>query len=383
MGRNIVGETRTELSPATVAVKGGNEHQPGDGISPSIQLSSTFVHSGDPSNSDDGIYSYGRGGSPGYAGLERAIADLEHGADAVVFNAGISAAIAALAEGANGTAVVLPYDAYYGIRARASEMLPQRGIEVRFVDQTNLDDVREALEGASLFWTETPTNPLLAIADLEAIAEICAGMGIPWFCDNTFATPIAQNPLDLGAAGSMHSVTKYIGGHSDLLLGAVAVNDPELARRLRGRRSDVGTQPDGFTCWLARRGSQTLAVRYQRQCENAFELAKRLDAHPAVEHVFYPGLAGHPGHDIAKKQMRGYFGAMLSFIAKGGQDAAQRAVERCEIFVTATSLGGVESLIERRARWTAESAHPALLRLSIGIEDVDDLWRDLENALRS
>jgi cystathionine gamma-synthase len=378
-----MGSKWDDLAPATIAVKGGNEHQKGGGVSPSIQLSSTFVHSGDPSNPEDGLYSYGRSSAPGFSGLERAIADLEHTTDAVVFNAGISAAIAVLAEGVNGTAVVLPYDAYYGIRARASELLPLREIEVRFVDQSNLDDVREAFGGASLFWTETPTNPLLAIADLEAIGEICAQQGIPWFCDNTFATPIAQNPLDFGAAGAMHSVTKYIGGHSDLILGAVAVNDPALAARLRGRRGEVGTQPDGFTCWLARRGSQTLAVRFQRQCENALELAKRLDAHPAVDHVFYPGLPAHPGHAIAKKQMRGYFGAMLSFIVKGGQDAAQRVVDRCEIFVPATSLGGVESLIERRARWTAESAHPALLRCSIGIEDVEDLWRDLENALGS
>jgi cystathionine gamma-synthase len=374
-------ETNEGLAPATIAVKGGNAHQPGAGVSPAIQLSSTFVHSGDPSNPDDGIYSYGRGGSPGFVELERTIAELEHGLDSVVFNAGIAAAIAVLAEGTQGTAVVLPRDAYYGIRARASELLPMRDIEVRFVDQTNLDDVREALAGASLFWTETPTNPLLSIADLEAISEICAEMDVPWFCDNTFATPIAQNPLDLGAAGSMHSVTKYIGGHSDLLLGAVAVNDLDLAKRLRGRRGDIGTQPDGFTCWLARRGSQTLAVRFERQCANALELAQRLHAHPAVEQVFYPGLPAHPGHEIAKKQMRGYFGGMLSFIAKGGQDAAQRVVDRCEILVTATSLGGVESLIERRARWTAESAHPALLRCSIGIEDVDDLWRDLKQAL--
>lgn len=371
------------LSPATIAVKGGNTHEPGAGISPSIQLSSTFAHAGDPTNPEDGIYSYGRGGSPGFIELERTIAELEHGSDAVVFNAGISAAIAALAEGNAGTAVVLPYDAYYGIRARASELLPMRNVEVRYVDQTNLDDVREALQGASLFWTETPTNPLLAIADLEAIGEICAGMNIPWFCDNTFATPVAQNPLDLGAAGAMHSVTKYIGGHSDLILGAVAVNDAALAKRLRGRRGDIGTQPDGFSCWLARRGAQTLVVRFQRQCANALELAQRLQAHPAVEHVFYPGLPTHPGHETAKKQMHGYFGAMLSFIAKGGQDAAQQVVDRCEIFVPATSLGAVESLIERRARWTAESAHPALLRCSIGIEDVEDLWKDLEQALES
>jgi cystathionine gamma-synthase len=376
-----MGSEKRNLAPATLAVKGGYRHERGAGVSPSIQLSSTFDHAGNPADPVDGLYSYGRAGSPGFDVLERAIADLEHANDAVVFNAGISAAIATLAEGATGTAVVMPYDAYYGIRARASEMLPLRDIEVRFVNQSNLDDVGEALSGASLFWTETPTNPLLGIADLEAIGEMCASQGIPWYCDNTFATPIAQNPLEYGAAGSMHSVTKYIGGHSDLILGAVAVNDPDLAKRLRTRRSDVGTQPDGFTCWLARRGSQTLAVRFQRQCDNALELARRLQAHPAVEQVFYPGLPSHPGHETAKKQMRGYFGAMLSFIVKGGQEAAQRVVDRCEVFVPATSLGGVESLIERRARWTAESAHPALLRCSIGIEDVEDLWRDLDRSL--
>lgn len=376
-----MGRHTDDLAPATIAVKGGFDHQQGSGVAPAIQLSSTFIHSGDPSNPDDGVYSYGRGGSPGFVELERVIAQLEHGRDSVVFNAGISAAIAALADGAPGTAVVLPFDAYYGIRARASELLPQRNIEVRFVDQTNLDDVREALQGASLFWTETLTNPLLSVADLDAIAEICAQMEVPWFCDNTFATPIAQNPLDYGAAGAMHSVTKYIGGHSDLILGAVAVNDPELAKRLRGRRGNIGTQPDGFGCWLARRGAQTLAVRYQRQCENALELATRLAAHPAVEHVYYPGLPSHPGHDTAKKQMHGYFGAMLSFIPHGGEHAAQRVVERCEVFVPATSLGSVESLIERRARWVAESTHPALNRVSVGIEDIEDLWRDFEQAL--
>lgn len=375
-------ERRTsDLASATIAVKGGIEHDAGAGVSPAIQLSSTFVHAGDPSNPDDGVYSYGRGGSPGYAGLERVVAELEHAHDAVVFNAGISAAIAVLAVSAPGTAVVLPHDAYYGIRARAAELLPLRDIEVRFVDQTRLDDVRAALTGASLVWTETPTNPLLALVDLEAIGALCAERAIPWFCDNTFATPIAQHPLDYGAAGSMHSVTKYIGGHSDLILGAVAVRDSELAQRLRGYRSNGGTQPDGFTCWLARRGAQTLAVRYQRQCANALELANRLQLHPAVEHVFYPGLPHHPGHEIARRQMRGYFGGMISFIVKDGQEAAQQVVDRCELFVPATSLGGVESLIERRARWTAESAHPALLRLSIGIEDVDDLWRDLQQAL--
>ncbi len=379
-----MGETNEGLAPATIAVKGGNAHQPGAGVSPSIQLSSTFVHSGDPSNPDDGIYSYGRGGSPGFVELERTIAELEHGADSVVFNAGIAAAIAALAEGTEGTAVVLPYDAYYGIRARASELLPLRDIEVRLVDQTNLDDVREALAGASLFWTETPTNPLLSIADLEAIAEICAGMNIPWFCDNTFATPIAQNPLDY-RRGRRNAQCDQVHRRSQRpapWCGRGERSRPgKTIARTPGRRRNPARRvsPAGWRVVDRKR----LAVRFERQCANALELAQRLHAHPAVEHVFYPGLPSHPGHEIAKKQMRGYFGAMLSFIVKGGQDAAQRAVDRCDVFVTATSLGGVESLIERRARWTAESAHPALLRCSIGIEDVDDLWSDLERALDS
>lgn len=375
-------EQHRKQTMATIAVKGGVVHTSGAGISPPIQLSSTFAHSGDPSNVDDGRYTYGRGGSSGYHELECVIAELEYGTDAVVFNAGISAAIAILMEAKPETAVVLPYDAYYGIRARASELLPSRNIEVRFVDQTDLEAMQNALQGASLCWIETPTNPLLAVADLEAIAALCAERHVPWFCDNTFATPVAQNPLELGAAGVMHSVTKYIGGHSDLILGAVAVADPALAARLRTQRSNVGTQPDGFSCWLARRGAQTLVVRYQRQCANALELAARLHGHPAVTRIFYPGLPIHPGHDLAKRQMHGYFGGMLSIIVDGGQDAAQRVVDRCELFVPATSLGSVESLIERRARWTAESADPALLRLSIGIEDVEDLWRDLESALR-
>jgi cystathionine gamma-synthase len=204
---------------------------------------------------------------------------------------------------------------------------------------------------------------------------------VPWYCDNTFASPALQHPISHGAAGSMNSLTKYIGGHSDLILGAIVTNDAGLAARLRARRNQIGTQPDGFSCWLARRGAQTMPLRVRQQSANALELATRLASHPAVQQVYYPGLPNHPGHEIAASQMTGGFGGMLSMIVHGGAERAQAVVDACRLWTPATSLGSVESLIERRARWAGEVADPALLRLPVGIEDVDDLWNDLEQAL--
>lgn len=367
-----------DLDLATIAVRGCGAHRTGDEVTPPIHLSSTFVHPGVPA---PGEYSYARGGNPANAQIEPILASLEGGADCVLFNAGIAAANAVLAEALPGTAVVMPYDAYYGIRVRAERELPMLGVEVRLVDQTDLAALEQALEGASLLWAETPTNPLLSIADLEAIGKIAAAKGVPWFVDNTFATSLLQRPIEFGAAGSMHSLTKYVGGHSDLLLGAVITADEQVAQRLRSRRNDTGTQADGFSTWLARRGLQTMPLRVQRQSETAMELARRLVDHPAVETVFYPGLSAHPGHDIARNQMRGGFGGMFSILVKGGEQGAQRVVERCQLWVPATSLGGVESLVERRARWAGETAPPELLRFSAGLETVDDLWRDLEQAM--
>jgi cystathionine gamma-synthase len=369
-----------ELGPSTVAVRGGFEPAVGEGISPAIELSSTFHHPIDP---DPSVlpYSYGRDLSPGFVPLERAMADLEHARHAVVFNAGMAAAIPLLFEATPGTALVMPFDCYFGIRVYAETYLPERHVEVRLVDQTDLAAVERALDGASFFWTETPTNPLLAVADLAAIGALCAERGIPWATDNTFATPILQNPLDHGAIAVMHSVTKYIGGHSDLVLGAVATSDDELLKRLRTYRGKNGTQPDGFSAWLARRGAQTLAIRVRQQSASALEIAKRLDAHPQVTTVYYPGLPGHPGHEIATRQMRRGFGGMLSFEIAGGAAEAEAVIRACRIWMPATSLGSVESLIERRARWTGETAPPQLIRLSVGIEDLDDLWNDLEQAL--
>ena len=367
-----------DLKRATLAVTGGRSHSIGEGLVPAIELSSTFVAPGNPAPGD---FTYGRGDSPGFGDLERALALIENGTDAVVFNAGIAASNVLFDGTPAGKAVVMPYDAYYGIRVRAETVMPPRGSEVRFVDQQDLDAVDAALDGAGFLWTETPTNPLLAVANLTAIGKLAAKHHVPWACDNTFATPALQRPLEFGAIASMSSLTKYVGGHSDLILGSVAVSDAELAALLRQRRSSSGTQPDGFSCWLARRGLQTMPLRVERQSASALELAQRLSQHPRISAVYYPGLPDHPGHDVAAVQMEGGFGGMMSIIVAGGAEGAQSVLDRVELWVPATSLGGVESLIERRARWSGEVADPALLRLSTGIEDVDDLWRDLEQAL--
>lgn len=366
------------FGPATIAVKGGIEAAVGDGLTPPIHLASTFVLTGDPG---PGILGYARGGSPAYDPLETALARLEGGVSGVLFSAGVAAANALLDEAQPGTALVMPQDAYYGIRVRAQEVFPERGIEVRLIDQNDLGALDQALDGASFLWTETPTNPLLAVSDLAAIGELAANHGVPWACDNTFATPILQRPLEYGAVATMHSVTKYIGGHSDLLLGAAVCADADLAARLRSRRSSSGTQPDGFSSWLARRGLQTLPLRIRHQCDTAMELATRAKAHPAIEHVYYPGLPDDPGHHVAARQMDGRFGGIFSILVRGGVAAAQAVVDAVRVWTPATSLGSVESLIERRARWAGETADPALVRLSVGLEDVDDLWRDLDEAL--
>ncbi len=368
----------SKLDPATVAVRGSRVHGRGVGIVPPIELSSTFRM---PDAPQDGEFSYARSGHPANAQIEPTLAELEGGTDCVVFNAGIAAANAVLDEAKPGTAIVMPRDAYYGIKVRAQRDLPLRNVEVRLVDQTDLGELERALDGASLFWAETPTNPLMAIADLEAIGEMCARLHVPWAVDNTFATSLLQRPLDFGAMASMHSLTKYVGGHSDLLLGGVITRDSEFAARLRARRNDQGTQADGFSLWLARRGLQTMPLRVAHQSAAAMELATRLTAHPRVERVCYPGLQDHPGHEIAARQMQGGFGGMLSILVKGGGEAAQRVIDRCEIWVPATSLGGVESLIERRAKWSGETAPPELLRLSVGLEGLEDIWNDLDRAL--
>jgi len=253
---------------------------------------------------------------------------------------------------------------------------------VDFIDFTDLSAVERAIPNAALAWVETPTNPHLHVTDLRAVGAICAQSGVRWVVDNTFSTPVLTRPIEYGAWAVLESVTKYLGGHTDVLLGAVATNDADLRERMEHQRARIGTQPDGFSCWLARRGLQTLPIRVRRQSESALRIATELKAHPKVERVYYPGLPDDPGHEVASRQMCGGFGGMLSFVVAGGKAAANRLTELTEVWVPATSLGSVESLIERRSRWDGdEVVDPALLRLSTGIEDPDDLWNDLAQAL--
>ena len=381
-GKSPVSDTieKRSLAPATIAVKSGFHSKPGEGIVPPIHVASTYNLPGDPV---PGGMTYGRGESPAFAQIERPLTELEGGIDTVAFNAGVSAAVALFDEAPPGGALVLPNDLYFGFAVYARDVLAGRGIELRFVDMADLAAVETAINGAAFLWTETPTNPHLTLVDLDAIGKIAAAHDVPWACDNTFASPLLQRPLEYGAVASMHSATKYIGGHSDVIMGAAIVADAELAARLRKRRSQTGTQPNGFSCWLARRGLQTMPLRVRQSSASALELATRLKRRSDVAQVFYPGLPDHPDHDIAARQMHGGFGGMFSFVVEGGQNRAQAVIDRCEVWTPATSLGSVESLIERRAKWTGEVAGPALLRCSTGIEDVEDLWDDLLLGLES
>lgn len=367
------------LSVDTLAVRGGYRTRLGEGLSPSINLSSTYNL---PADGDQGFTAYGRSDVPGFDMFQRAIADVERAEHALVFNSGTSAMIALVDEVPVGGKIVFTQEAYHGFVHYVRDIIAPRGVDVRFVDLTDLGAVEAALPGAALLWAESPTNPHLRICDLAAISRLCAESGVPWVCDNTFATPILTQPIALGAWAVMESVTKYLSGHSDLLLGAIATNDADLLDRLEHRRARYGTQPDGFTCWLARRGMQTLAIRVHRQSSTAQLIAERLREHPKVTRVYYPGLPDDPGHEVAKRQMCGGFGGMLSFVVRGGKEAANRLTESTRVWVPATSLGSVESLIERRSRWDGDDiVDPALLRLSVGIEDPEDLWADLEQAL--
>jgi len=368
-----------QLSIDTLSVRGGYQPTLGQGLSPDINLSATYYLPGD---GDEGLVAYGRSDVPGFKVFERAVADVENASHALVFNSGTSAMVALLDQFRSGDRIVFTRDAYHGFIHYAQDQLQQRGVTVDFVDCTDLAAIERAVPGAALLWVESPTNPHLLVTDLHAVAEICARHSVRWICDNTFATPVLTRPIEYGAWAVLESVTKYLAGHTDLILGAVATNDAELRELMEHQRARIGTQPDGFTCWLARRGMQTIAIRVRRQSDTALFIAQQLQAHPKVSAVYYPGLPSDPGHEVAKRQMCGGFGGMLSFVVRGGKEAANRLTESTEVWLPATSLGSVESLIERRSRWDGDDiVDPALLRLSTGIEDPRDLWNDLAQAL--
>jgi cystathionine gamma-synthase len=348
-----------------------------------IYLTTTFER-----HADGGYprgYRYSREGTPNRAALEACLAALERGAGAVAFASGLAANMAVLELLNAGDRLVAPLEAYYGTLKQFTEHAQRRGVAVACVDFRDLTALKAAVgDRTRLLWLETPTNPLLNVTDLKLATAIGHRAGALVVCDNTFATPVCQRPFDFGVDIVLHSGTKYLGGHSDVLSGVLVVReDTALLARLQEWQRMSGSALGPFDCWLLRRSISTLALRVRTQCAGALKVAEFLAGHDAVEQVFYPGLPQHPGHAIAAAQMPGGFGAMLSVCIAGGREAALRTAGRTRLFTRATSLGAVESLIEHRASIEGRGSRTPqnLLRLSVGIEEPEDLIDDLAQAL--
>ena len=370
----------------TRAIHAGQEPDPATGaiITP-IYQTSTFVqeavgvHKG---------YDYARVGNPTRTALQVALASLENAKHGVAFSSGLGATTTLMHLVDPGQRVVLIADVYGGVYRMTSQVYEPKGYRFTYVPAAEFDDNLPAHldEDVQLVWVETPSNPLLNVVDIRKAADAAHAVGALLVVDNTFATPYLQQPLELGADVVVHSATKYLGGHSDAVLGVAATNDPTIAERLYFLQKSLGAVPGPFDCWLVLRGLKTLAVRMRQHCENAMAVALWLERKGNVERVFYPGLPSHPGHVIAARQMRD-FGGMVSFLAESEQHATE-LVARTKLFKLAESLGGVESLIEVPAKMTHASTATApfaspsnLVRLSVGIENVQDLIGDLEHAL--
>jgi cystathionine gamma-synthase len=368
----------------TLAVHAGREPDPATGaLREPIQLSTTFERDADGSYPRG--YEYARTRNPNRASLERALAAIEGGVESVAFASGSAATLAAFALAAPGGRIVCSSDCYHGTAKQLRQMLPQWGLSAEFVDTTDNAAVARALETpAAMLWVETPSNPLLRVSDLATLASLAHDRGALLGCDNTFASPILQRPFEVGADLVMHSTTKYLGGHSDVLGGVLVVRDRgTVLDRLRDYQGTAGGVPSPFDCWLVLRSLATLPLRVRAQAAAALAVARFLDADPRVERVHYPGLASHPGHALASRQMRDGFGAVVSCQVPGSAKEAMLVAARTRIFTRATSLGGVESLIEHRASVEGpQSRTPQnLLRMSIGLEAVSDLIADLDEAL--
>ncbi|HEY3260477.1 MAG TPA: cystathionine gamma-synthase [Pseudonocardiaceae bacterium] len=379
----------TDAGFATRAIHAGQEPDSRTGaVNVPIHASSTFAQDG--VGGLRGGYEYARTGNPTRTALEECLAALEGGRRGLSFASGMSATDTVLrAVCRPGDHIVIPGDVYGGTFRLVDKVLRHWGVEHTPVQQSDLDAVRAAVRPGvtKLIWCETPTNPLLGIVDLAGLAGLAHDAGARLVVDNTFASPYLQTPLALGADVVVHSTTKYIGGHSDVIGGAVVTSDDELAEALVFLQNGVGAVPSPFDVFLTLRGIKTLAVRMDRHCDNAERVADALVAHPAVAQVYYPGLPEHPGHEQAAKQMR-RFGGIVSFRPTGGEQAALEVCARTRLFILAESLGGVESLIEHPGRMTHASVAgsalevPAdLIRLSVGIEDAADLVADLLAAL--
>ena len=368
----------------TLAIHAGREPDPATGaLREPIHLATTFERGADGTYPHG--YFYSRSGNPNRTSLERAVAALEGGHDAVAFASGSAATLAVFSLAAAGGRVVCSSDCYHGTAKQLREILPRWGGAAQFVDTTDLDAVRRALEpGATLLWVETPSNPLLRVSDLAALAALAHERGALFGCDNTFASPVLQQPLALGADLVMHSTTKYLGGHSDVLGGIVVARAASAELEgLRHFQGAGGGVPSPFDCWLLLRSLATLPLRVRQQSANALAVAQFLQQHGRVERVNYPGLEQHPGHALAARQMRDGYGAVVSFQVPGGAAEALAVTARTQLFTRATSLGGVESLIEHRASMEGPLTQtpPSLIRLSVGLENVGDLVADLDQAL--
>jgi cystathionine gamma-synthase len=375
----------------TLAIHAGQEPDPLTGaVVPPIYQVSTFAQDG--VGGSRGGYEYSRSANPTRTALAECLAALEEGSAALAFASGLAAEDCLLRTVCSpGDRVLIPDDAYGGTYRLFAQVLAGWGLDYEVVPISDLAAVRERLAArpTRCVWAETPTNPLLNIADIRGLAQAAHEAGAMLVVDNTFASPYLQQPLTLGADAVVHSTTKYLGGHSDVIGGAVVFADAELATRVAFIQNATGGVAGPFDSWLTLRGIRTLAARMDRHCRNAMRIAQMLAEHPAVAEVFYPGLASHPGHKIAQEQMRA-FGGMVSFRLQAGEQAAVRTCGRTRVFTLAESLGGVESLIEHPARMTHASvtgtalAVPGdLVRLSVGIEDCDDLIHDLRQALPS
>lgn len=349
-----------------------------------LHLSTTFVRYPDGTSSE---YIYTRSNNPNREIVETKLAALEGAQTAITFASGL-AAIHALLDSVlePGSHLIIPDDCYHGTRAIVQQILSRWQVAHTAVNLADPQLLAAAIRpNTRLVWIETPSNPLLKIADIQQLTTLCRQHQILTACDNTFATCILQKPLELGADFVMHSTTKFFSGHSDLLGGVLLTNrDDELTTRLREFQSTAGAVPAPFDCWLLNRSLATFPLRVMQQCANAVSLAAYLHQHPRIEQVFYPGLPDHPNHAVAAHQMQGGYGSLISVLVKGGQTAAMHFAGRLQLFKHATSLGGVESLIEHRR--SVEGPHPVspdnLLRISVGIEHEDDLIRDIAQALR-
>lgn len=346
------------LRPATTVVASGRPaHEPDNPLNHPVTMASTYVAGG--------AVEYGRYGNPTWSAFEEALGELE-GGRALAFSSGLAAVATVLDLVGHAQKVVAPRHAYNGSILQMADLEARGRITAALVDISDTDAVREACDDASLVWVESPTNPALEVADIAAITKAAHDAGAYVVVDNTFATPLLQQPLSMDADIVLHSATKFLAGHSDVLLGALVTRDPELFDVLKKRRDMTGAVPGTFEAWLALRGLRTLHVRLERAQSNAQELARRLQEHPAVGEVRYPG-----------------FGAIVSIVLAEGALAADLLTHKTSLWVHATSLGGVESTFERRRRWKVEPATipEGLVRMSVGIEDVDDLWDDLAAAL--